>query len=198
MQGPFGEARAFSVAGETSIIAGMAGRYANALFELARDKSELERVETDLKGFLGLLDESDDLKRLVASPVFSAEIQENAVSAIADKAGFGDLTKNLLHVIARNRRLSHVEDIIKGFKALLASHRGEVTAEATSAVALTDDQKAKLKASLKEVAGQDIELITKVDASILGGLIVKIGSQQIDDSLRTKLNNINKRMKEVS
>ena len=186
------------MAGETSIIAGMAGRYANALFELARDKSELERVETDLKGFLGLLDESDDLKRLVASPVFSAEIQENAVSAIADKAGFGDLTKNLLHVIARNRRLSHVEDIIKGFKALLASHRGEVTAEATSAVALTDDQKAKLKASLKEVAGQDIELITKVDASILGGLIVKIGSQQIDDSLRTKLNNINKRMKEVS
>ncbi len=198
MQGPFGEARAFSVAGETSIIAGMAGRYANALFELARDKSELERVETDLTGFLGLLNESDDLKRLVASPVFGAEEQEKAVGAIAEKAGFGALTQNLLHVITRNRRLSHVEDIIKGFKSLLAHHRGEVTAEVTSAAALSDEQKTKLTAALKESAGQNIELLTKVDPSILGGLIVKIGSQQIDDSLRTKLNNINKRMKEVS
>lgn len=182
----------------TSIIAGMAGRYATALFELARDKNQLDQVAADLTAFQQMLNEADDLKRLVKSPVFSAEAQKKAVAAIAQQAGFGQVTSNLLHVVARNRRLSAIEDIIKGFKSLLASHRGEVTAEATSAVPLSDEQREALRATLKDVAGQDIELITKVDPSILGGLVVKIGSRQIDDSLRTKLNKMKTRMKEVS
>ncbi len=180
------------------MIAGVAGRYATALFDLAREKNQLDQVDADLKGVQGLLAESPDLNRLAMSPVFSAEQQEKAFAAIAEKSGLGEVAKNLLHVVARNRRLSSITDIIKGFKILLASHRGEVTAEAISAVALTDEQQSKLRSTLKEAAGQDIELITKVDPSILGGLIVKIGSQQIDDSLATKLNNMKTRMKEVS
>lgn len=186
------------VTANSSIIAGMAGRYATALFELARDKGQLDQVDSDLKTLDGMLNEAADLRRLVESPVHSAETQEKAVIAIAQRAGFGPLTTNLLHVISRNRRLSHVGDIIKGFKSLLANHRGEVTAEATSAAPLSESQQAQLRETLKEVAGQDIELITKVDPSILGGLIVKIGSRQIDDSLRTKLNTMKTRMKEVS
>ncbi len=180
------------------MIAGVAGRYATALFDLARDKNQLDQVDADLQGVQGLLAESPDLNRLAMSPVFSAEQQEKAIAAIADKSGLGEIVKNLLHVVARNRRLSSITDIIKGFKILLASHRGEITAEAISAVALSEGQQSKLRSTLKDVAGQDIELMTKVDPSILGGLIVKIGSQQIDDSLATKLNNMKTRMKEVS
>lgn len=186
------------MAGEKSIIAGMAGRYATALFELARDKNQLDQVDADLTGFQTLLDDSEDLRRLALSPVFSAEDQENAVTAISEKAGFGDITKNLLHVVARNRRLSRISDIIGGFKALLSRHRGEVAAYATSAAPLSDDQQTSLKATLKQIAGKDIELITDVDPSVLGGLIVTIGSRQIDDTLRTKLHNMKTRMKEVS
>ncbi len=176
----------------------MAGRYATALFVLAREQNQLEQVDGDLKDFLQMLDGSDELKSLVESPVYSADAQEKAITTIAEKAGFGQTTTNFFHVVARNRRLFHIADVIKGFKTLLASHRGEITAEATSAQPLSDEQQAKLKSTLKEVAGQDIELITKVDPSILGGLVVKLGSRQIDDSLRTKLNKMKTRMKEVS
>lgn len=185
------------MAGETSIVAGMAGRYATALFELARDNNQLDQVEKDLNGFEAMLNESADLSRLVDSPVFSAEMQEKAITTLSGKAEFGATTKNFLGVITRNRRLDAIRDITRDFKKLLANHRGEVTAVATSATSLTDEQQASLRAALKDIAGQDIELITKVDPSILGGLIVNIGSRQIDDSLRTKLNNMKTRMKEV-
>lgn len=184
--------------GNKLIIAGMAGRYATALFELARDKNQLDQVDADLKALQGMLVEASDLERLFSSPVFSAEDQAKAIQAVAQKAGFGDIANNFLQVVARNRRLSSIVSIMQGFKSLLADHRGEITAEATSASPLSESQQQSLRETLKEIAGQDIELISKVDPSILGGLIVKVGSRQIDDSLRTKLNIINKRMKEVS
>lgn len=186
------------MAGDTAIISGMATRYATALFQLARDNNQLDKVQADLKGFQGLLRESDDLARMVESPVFSLEDQEGAISAIIKKAEYSTMTENFFSVVARNRRLANINEIIEGFMALLSEHRGEVTAVATSAVALNEEQQTALRSTLKEIAGQDIELISKVDPSILGGLIVKIGSRQIDDSLRTKLNNMKTRMKEVS
>lgn len=186
------------MAGGSSIIAGVAGRYANALFEIARDKNQLDEVANDLNGFQQLLDESDELKNLVTSPVFSAAEQVKAISAILSKAEFNTTTQNFFQVVAKNRRLSAIQGVIRGYKQLLSEHRGEVTAEATSAAPLSDEQQNTLKSTLKDIAGRDIELITKVDPSILGGLIVKIGSRQIDDSLRTKLNSMKTRMKEVS
>lgn len=186
------------MAGETSIVTGMAGRYATALFELAREKDQLDQVLDDLKGFVSLLDESSDLKGLVESPIYSADVQEKAISALLKNAGFSQIVENFLQVIARNNRLFAVEDIIKGYRALLSQHRGEITAEAISATALSEEQQGELRNVLKEIAGQDIELQTKVDPSLLGGLIVRLGSRQIDSSLRTKLNNMKTLMKEVS
>ena len=186
------------MAGGTTIISGMAGRYANALFQLARDNNQLDEVAKDLNGFQAMLDESDDLSNLVESPVYSTGEQEKAITALLAKSDFTKTTVNFFHVITQNRRLAHIESIIRGYQGLLAEHRGEVSAEATSAAPLSDEQQEKLRATLKDIAGRDIELITKVDPSILGGLIVKIGSRQIDDSLRTKLNNMKTRMKEVS
>ncbi|GJM02448.1 MAG: ATP synthase subunit delta [Rhodomicrobium sp.] len=186
------------MAGGSSIVAGVAGRYANALFELAREQNLLDEVANDLNGFQALLNESDDLKNLVISPVYSAAAQERAIAALLSKAEFNATTQNFFHVVAKNRRLAAIEGVIKGYKMLLSEHRGEVTAEATSAAPLSNEQQETLKSTLKDIAGRDIELITKVDPSILGGLIVKIGSRQIDDSLRTKLNSMKTRMKEVS
>lgn len=185
------------MAGETSIVAGMAGRYATALFELARENNQLDQVSEDLNKFKAMLEESTDLQRLVESPVFSAETQEEAIAALLKKADFKPITEKFFSVVTGNRRLDAIKEIIRDFGKLLSDHRGEVTAEATSASPLNEEQQANLRAALKDIAGQDIELITKVDPSILGGLIVKIGSRQIDDSLRTKLNSMKTRMKEV-
>lgn len=185
------------MAGETSIVAGMAGRYATALFELARENNQLDQVSGDLNKFKAMLEESTDLQRLVESPVFSADMQEQAIAALLKKADFGPITEKFFSVVTGNRRLDAITNIIRDFGKLLSDHRGEVTAEAISASELNEEQQTKLRAALKDIAGQDIELITKVDPAILGGLIVKIGSRQIDDSLRTKLNNMKTRMKEV-
>jgi len=187
-----------SVADGTSIVSGVAGRYAKALFDLAREKNQLDQVNSDLNGFQSLLDESDDLQILVESPLYSTDEQGKAMSVILGQAGLSSITENFLKVIAANRRLFAVSDIIKGYKALLSNHRGEISAEAVSATALSDAQRSRLTSQLKEIAGQDIELNTKVDPSILGGLIVRLGSRQIDGSLRTKLNGMKTLMKEVS
>jgi len=168
--------------------ASMPGRYASALFELAKEQGAIAQVETDLTLFAALLDESEDLRRLVASPVFSAEDQGRALAAVLDKAGIGGLTANFLQLITKNRRLFAVRQMVKAFKALAAESRGEVTAEVTSAQALSAEQIAELKQTLKNSVGKDVQLDAKVDPSILGGLIVKIGSRMIDSSLRTRLN----------
>jgi F-type H+-transporting ATPase subunit delta len=176
---------------------GVADRYASSLFELALEAGVVEAVGADLDKFQALLDESDDLKRLVASPVFSAEDQSKAVAAIVAEAGIVSLAGNFLKVVANNRRLFAVPGMIAAYRTIAAAHRGEVVAEVTSAHALDEAQETELKAALKSVTGKEVTIALTVDPSILGGLIVKVGSRQIDTSLRTKLSTLKLALKEV-
>ncbi|HVV80250.1 MAG TPA: F0F1 ATP synthase subunit delta [Pseudolabrys sp.] len=186
------------MAGTQSIVSGMAGRYASALFELALEEKALDSVKADLEKFDAMLAESPDLERLVRSPVFSADDKLKALSAILDKAGIKGLAANFLRVLTTNRRLFAVSDVVRGYRALVARHRGEVTAQVTVAEKLSDKNLAALKDALKsKTAGKDIDLDVKIDPSIIGGLIVKVGSQMVDSSLRTKLNSIKLAMKEA-
>jgi F-type H+-transporting ATPase subunit delta len=178
------------VATDNPVTAGVAGRYASALFELAHEQNRLDEVERDLGTFQGLLDQSEDLSRLVNSPAFAAEEQERALGAVMDWASIGATTGNFLKVVTRNRRLFAAEDMITTFRTLLARHRGEVAAEVSSAVALTDVQLAALREKLKASYGKDVRLNAKVDPSLLGGLVIKIGSRMFDSSLKTKLTNL--------
>jgi len=186
------------VAGEDPIISGMAGRYATALFELARDNKAVDAVKKDLDQFDALANGSADLNRLVRSPVFGADEQLKALSAILAKAGITGLAANFLRVITTNRRLFAVRDMIRAYRALVARHKGEVTAQVTVAEKLNDKNLDALKSALKSVTGgKDIDLEVKVDPAIIGGLIVKVGSRMVDSSLRTKLNSIKFAMKEA-
>ena len=175
----------------------MAGRYATALFELAREENKLEETEQGLVALSASLDESEDLRRLVRSPIFSAAEQSAALTGIAKQGGLPTLAANFLQLLVKNRRLFALRDIIAGYRKLSADHRGELTADVTSAVALSKTQTDELKATLKAKTGKSITLIEKVDPAILGGLVVKIGSRMVDSSIRTKLNNLKYAMKEV-
>jgi len=185
------------VADTSQLISGVAERYASSLFELAREAGSIDAVGADLDRFQALLDESADLKRLVASPVFSADEQRRAISAIAAKAGIAGIVGNFLKVVAANRRLFALPGMIRAFRLIAAEHRGEVTAEVTSAHALTAAQEKELKSALKGVTGKDVAVNVTVDPTVLGGLIVKVGSRQIDTSLRTKLSTLKLALKEV-
>ena len=186
------------VAGKGPIISGMAGRYANALFELALEGKAIDAVKSDLEKFDALVAGSADLNRLVRSPVFSAGDQRKALDAILAKAGIKGLAANFLLVIADNRRLFAVRDMIRAFRAMVARHRGEVTAEITVAEKISDSNFEALKSALKSVTGgKDIDFDVKIDPAIIGGLIVKVGSRMVDTSLRTKLNSIKLAMKEA-
>ena len=186
------------MAGEDPIISGMAGRYATALFELARDNKAVDAVKKDLDQFDALANGSADLNRLVRSPVFGADEQLKALSAILAKAGITGLAANFLRVITTNRRLFAVRDMIRAYRALVARHKGEVTAQVTVAEKLNDKNLDALKSALKSVTGgKDIDLDVNVDPAIIGGLIVKVGSRMVDSSLRTKLNSIKFAMKEA-
>ncbi|RTL96084.1 MAG: F0F1 ATP synthase subunit delta, partial [Hyphomicrobiales bacterium] len=178
------------MAQSSSPISAVAERYAGSLFELALQDNSVAKVEADLASFEAMLNGSDDLKRLINSPVFSSEDQAKAIAAIADKAGITGLVGNFLRVVARNRRLFAVPGMIKAFRRIAADHRGEASAEVTSAHALTAAQQTELKATLKSIAGKDVAIAMTVDPSLLGGLIVKMGSRQIDTSLKTKLNSL--------
>lgn len=179
------------------MISGMAERYAGSLFELALETKSVEQVEKTLGEIEALIEQNADLRRLIESPVFSAGDQFRAIDAIAKKAGIGGLVGNFLRVAARNRRLFAVPSMIAAYRRIAAAHRGEVAAEVTSAHDLTAEQTRELNASLKEVAGKDVAVKLTVDPAILGGLVVKIGSRQIDTSLRTKLNSLKLALKEV-
>jgi F-type H+-transporting ATPase subunit delta len=175
----------------------MPGRYALALFELARDSKAVDAVKTDLDGFVALLDESADLERLVRSPVFTADEQLRALSAVLDGAGITGLAANFLKLVAANRRLFAVRDMIRVFRALYARHKGEVTADVTVAEPLGAQHLESLTSALKAVTGKDVQVAVKIDPAIIGGLIVKLGSRMVDASLKTKLNSIRHAMKEV-
>lgn len=178
-------------------ISGVAERYASSLFDLALESGAVEAVASDLDRFQAMIDTSDDLKRLLASPVFSSEDQLNAVNALVAKAEIGPVVGNFLKVVAKNRRLFAVPGMVTAYRQIAARQRGEVTAEVTSAHALDAAQETELKEALKGVTGKDVAISVTVDPSILGGLIVKIGSRQLDTSLRTKLSTLKLALKEV-
>jgi F-type H+-transporting ATPase subunit delta len=178
------------VAAEDPSVSGVSGRYATALFELARDEKVVDSVKTDLDRFEAMLADSADLKRLVRSPVFSADAQLKALTAVLDKAGITGISAKFLKLLTANRRLFAVTDVIRAFRALVAKFKGEATAEVTVAEALSDKNLDSLKTALKSVTGKDVALNVKIDRSIIGGLVVKLGSRMVDSSLRTKLNAI--------
>ncbi|MFC5387283.1 F0F1 ATP synthase subunit delta [Aquamicrobium segne] len=181
----------------SSPISVVAERYASSLFELALEANSVAAVEADLGSFGQMMEASADLRRLIDSPVFAADEQERAVSAILAKAKIGGLAGNFLRVVARNRRLFAVPGMIEAFARIAAEHRGEVSAQVTAAHVLTAAQQNELKAALKSVAGKDVIINVTVDPSLLGGLVVKMGSRQIDTSLKTKLNSLKLALKEV-
>ena len=180
------------------MMASMAGRYAAALFDLAKEERQLSRIEADLKSFQAMLDESADLRRLIRSPVIAAEDQAKALAAILAKVGVSPLTANFFKLIARNRRLFAAADMMRDFRALLARDRGEVSADVATAHLLTAEQLNALKDALRVQIGKDVQVNTRVDPALLGGLVVKVGSKMIDSSLRTKLNNLKVAMKGIA
>ena len=185
------------MAAEDPSVSGVSGRYATALFELAREEKSIDAVKADLDKFEAMLNESADLKRLVRSPVFSADAQAKALNAVLDKAEISGISARFLRVLTANRRLFVVSDVIRAFRALVARFKGEATADVTVAETLSEKNLDALKTALKSVTGKDVALNVKVDPSIIGGLVVKLGSRMVDSSLRTKLNSIKHAMKEA-
>jgi len=182
---------------EGSPVAGVAGRYALALFELARDERAVDDVAANLDRFDALTRESEDLRRLVKSPVFSADEQTNAITAILDKAGIGGLAGSFIRLSAANRRLFALPDMIRAFRAQVSESKGIVRAEVRVAERPSDAVIEDIKSALREVAKAEIDLDLHIDPSLIGGIVVKIGSRMVDASLRTKLNSIRLAMREA-
>ena len=175
------------MASETTGATGLAGRYATALFELAEEAKELDRTAEDLRTLRAMIEASADLTRLIRSPVIARDDQSAAMDKILEAAGAASITRRFIGVVAANRRLFALPDMIESFLGILSRHRGEVSAEVTSATALTERQLGDLSAALKRVLGGAISVETKIDPSLIGGLIVKVGSRMVDTSLNTKL-----------
>ena len=177
------------------IQASLAGRYATALFGLARDEKQIDAVTRSLESLEVAVSDSPDFRALVGSPLISRAEAAKAIRALTPALGVDPITANFLGVLADNGRLGELKAMIKAFSSLTARHRGETTAEVTSARPLDDDQVVKLKANLKARLGRDVAVEARVDPEILGGLIVRLGSQMIDSSIRTKLNTLANAMK---
>ncbi|MEZ5893935.1 MAG: F0F1 ATP synthase subunit delta [Parvularculaceae bacterium] len=178
-----------------SPVSGVAGRYAAALFDLAREAGAIDAVENELKTLSGMIAQSGDFQAFLKSPVYDRAEQSAAVAAIAAKAGFSPLVANFVKLVAKNRRLFALEDIIRAFRALAADHRGEVSAEAATAAPMTGEQVKALRLEIERMVGKAVNLETRVDPDLLGGLVVKIGSKMVDASLKTKLNRLKSVMK---
>ena len=186
------------MAEEDTVVSGVAGRYASALFSLAQDQRQSEAVADALARFDALIAESPDLERLVRSPVFSAADQLKALDAVFAQAEISGVAANFIRLVASKRRLFFIRAMIADYGKLYDASRGVTRAEVTSAAALTDANVASLKDSLRAASGgREVDLDMKVDPSIIGGLIVKLGSRMVDGSLKTKLNAIRVAMKEV-
>ena len=177
------------------ITASLQGRYASALFDLASEQGVVSAVESDLDQLGQAILGSADLAELIRNPQVSREALSKVMDGIAGVLGLSELTKNFLGVLSANRRLGALPQIIRAFAAIAAAQRGEVTAEVTSAHALTDDQLKALEAKLKEREGRTVKIKTSVDPDLLGGLVVTIGSKRIDSSIRTRLNSLAQAMK---
>jgi F-type H+-transporting ATPase subunit delta len=183
--------------GANAMTANAAGRYATALFELAKTSKAVDAVEADCTAFLAMLDESAELAGLLDSPLFAAEAKESVLTSLTKKAKFHKLTGNAFGVAAQNGRAADLADLARGFAALAAEDRGIVSADVASAAPLTKKQTEALAASLKGAFGRDIEVRTEVRPELMGGLIVKVGSRMFDSSLRTKLDGMKNAMKEA-
>lgn len=177
------------------IQASLAGRYASALFSLARDDKQLAEVETSVATLRAALNESEDFAALTKSQTVSRGAAEKVVEALATTLKLDKMTGNLLGVLAHNRRLAQLSNILAAFDMLVATHRGEISAEVTSAFPLSETQVDEIRKQLKDRAGRSIKITAKVDQSILGGLIVRMGSQMIDSSIKTRLNTLSQAMK---
>ncbi len=185
------------MAGDNTSLSDLAGRYAAALLDLADERKALDQVSDDLQTLRSLIAESEDLRRLLGSPIFTGDQQRKAMDALMGKAGVGDLTRRFVLVVADNDRLFALPAMIEGYLSELARRRGEITAEVTSARNLSDAQQAALLEALRSAVGGKVQLDLKVDSALIGGLIVKVGSRMIDSSLRSKLQRLQLAMKGV-
>lgn len=180
-----------------SISAGIASRYATAVFELVKEAKGLKALETDVAALSTALKDSPELRGLIASPIYSREEQTGAVAALAKKMGLSATLANTLSLMGDNRRLFVLPQLLSALDAMIADEKGEVTADVTAAAALTKAQADKLAKSLSASVGKTVKLNTTVDDSLIGGLIVKVGSKMIDTSIRSKLASLQNSMKEV-
>ena len=180
-----------------SISTGIAARYATAIFELAKDENALDTLEADTEALSAALQDSDDFDAFINSPVYSREEQAKAISAIAAKMGLSSTVSNALALMASKRRLFVLPQLVAELTRLIADEKGEVTADVTAATALTDAQQEKLAETLKARVGKDVKINLAVDESLIGGLVVKVGSRMIDTSIRSKLAALQNTMKEV-
>jgi len=186
------------LAQDQTIVSGMAGRYALALYALAEDLGLTDKVAADLASFAALMAESEDLQRFVKSPLHSAEEQLKALDAVLARAGISGIPANFVKLVAMKRRLYAIGDMLENFHKLNDAAKGRVRAEVTVAEPLADRHVESLKAALAELTGgKAVDVKTKIDPEIIGGIIVKLGSRMVDGSLRTKLNSLRARMKEV-
>lgn len=180
-----------------SISSGIAARYAKAVFEIAKENKTLSKLEGGLDDLAAALAESADLQDLINSPIYGREVQAKAVSAIAKKMALQPVMTNVLGLMAENRRLFVLPQLIAQLRDLIAEDKGEVTAEVTSAKALTKAQSEKLANTLAGNTGKIVKINAAVDEKLIGGLVVKVGSKMIDTSIRSKLNSLQNAMKEV-
>ncbi len=185
------------VSESVSISSGIAARYATAVFDLAKEGKKLKALEGDIDALDAALAESDDLSDLISSPLYTREQQGAAIAAIADKMKLSPTVKSTLGLMAANRRLFALPHLLAALRDMIAEEKGEVTAEVTSAKALTKAQSDKLAKSLKASVGKTVKINASVDESLIGGLIVKVGSKMIDSSIKSKLANLQNAMKEV-
>ena len=183
------------MASESTDTSGIAERYATALYDMADEAKQLDGVADDLRGLKSLLEDSADLRRLVRSPLIGREAQTAAFMAVLEKAGVGDLTRRFVGVVGRNRRLFALGGIVDAYLAMLARRRGEQTAHVSSAAALSDEQLARLAEALRTAVGSKVRVETAVDPSLIGGLVVRVGSRMVDSSVRTKLQRMQLAMK---
>lgn len=180
-----------------SISSGIAARYATALFDLAKDEGALAALEGDVDALDAALADSADLRDLISSPLYMRDEQGAAIVAIAGKMGLGALTANTLALMAGKRRLFVLPQLLADLRARIAAEKGEVTAEVTAAAALSADQSARLAETLKARVGKEVKVKLAVDESLIGGLVVKLGSTMIDTSIKSKLAALQNAMKEV-
>ena len=185
------------VAQDNTIVSGVAGRYAAALFELAQEAKAIDAVAADLAKFEALIASNPDMARFVKSPVFTSDEQVKALAPILEKAGIGGLAAKFLKLVAAKRRLFAVHDMVRAYNALVDREKGVVRAQVTVADVPSEKVLSDVKSALKDVAGDKVEVDVKIDPTIIGGIVVKLGSRMVDASLRTKLNGIRTAMKEV-